>query len=70
MEGRRADGRWDREDFINRVVVLVGQGGGESGYINEDTKGARENVGGADMERKCSGRRIVQRKGWQEGGTV
>ena len=39
--------------------MLVGQVGGESGYINEDTKGARENVGGADMERKFSGRRIV-----------
>ena len=59
MGRRRADGRRGREDFIKRVVVLVGQGGGESGYINEDTKGARENVGGADMERKCSGRRIV-----------
>ena len=70
MGRRRAGGRQDREDSTNRVVVSVGEGGGKSRYINEDTKEARDKMGVADMERKRSGRGIVERNGCQEDGTV
>ena len=69
--GRRRAGRQrDREDSINRVVVLVGQGGGESGYCNNYTKAGMDKMGGVSTERKRGGRGITEGEEVQEGGKV
>ena len=41
MVSRRSCGRRGKEDYVNIVVVLIGQGGGERKYINKEAKGGR-----------------------------
>ena len=67
MGTRRVGRRWVREESINRVIVSVSRGGGESGYGNNDNEGGVENVGGYAMERKYG---TIEGEEGQEGSVV
>ena len=49
------------------MVILFGRGGGKSGYLNEDSKGMRDNRRGYSMDRNRGGKGITEGEEVQEG---
>ena len=66
MGKRKAGSRRYREDYTSTVVVLVVRGGDKIGYINEGSKGVRDNAGGASVQRYHSVRGIAEGEGGQK----